>query len=252
MHEVTQGEWFYTRSGERLGPVGFAELRSKASEGELDPRHDLVWSAGMPDWKPAGEVEGLFERRGGEESEPMQGMAGAPNPYESSLDESVENFMSREGDWPGVKRLGYIFGSILVGVLVQVAPVMLIPMLQPYLGEHTAWLELAIPLLGLVLSIAFVVRRFANLGMSGWWLLGMLVPFLNWWLGYRLFACPPGYAMHRKMDGVGIFLAILYWLAIVAMLVLVAFLVVMFMGAAGSPELQEKFREALEQSRSQT
>jgi uncharacterized membrane protein YhaH (DUF805 family) len=94
-------------------------------------------------------------------------------------------------------------------------------------------------------SVSLALRRFANLGMSGWWLLGSLVPILNWWVGYRLFACPPGYAMHKKMDGAGIALAILYWLGVALGLAVFALFVVVLIGAAGSPEFQQKLKEVI-------
>jgi hypothetical protein len=52
--------------------------------------------------------------------------------------------------------------------------------------------------------------------MSGFWVLGLLVPLLNVWLGYRLLACPGGYAMRKKLDGAGKLVAVLYWLSVTA------------------------------------
>ena len=96
-----------------------------------------------------------------------------------------------------------------------------------------------------MVSVSLALRRFANLGMSGWWLLGALVPFPNWWVGHRLFACPPGYAMHKKMDGAGIALAILYWLGVALGLAVFALFVLVLIGAAGSPEFQQKLKEVI-------
>ena len=63
MNETPPDAWFYSREGERIGPVTFAELKVKATEAALNPRLDMVWTHGMPEWKPAGEIDGLFERR---------------------------------------------------------------------------------------------------------------------------------------------------------------------------------------------
>jgi len=52
-------QWFYTERGEQRGPVGFEELKSRADQGLLRPG-DLVWGEGMPEWKPAAQVDGLF------------------------------------------------------------------------------------------------------------------------------------------------------------------------------------------------
>jgi hypothetical protein len=53
----------------------------------------------------------------------------------------------------------------------------------------------------------FWMKRLVNLGMSRVWLLEILAPVLNLWVSYRCFACPPGYAYHKKLDGTGIALA---------------------------------------------
>jgi len=123
-----------------------------------------------------------------------------------------------------------------------------LPVIQPTLGENTIWALRGVQALMGVLSIMLAGQRFMNLGMTAWWLLGMLVPFLNWWLGYRLFACPPGYAMHRKMDGIGIFLAIVYWLFVAALIALFALLILAFAGIAFSPELQQQIKDAMQQA----
>lgn len=250
MSDVTEDAWFFTRNGEQLGPVSLADLRMKASNRELDPRQDMVWCSGMAEWKPAGEIDGLFERREAQASPvAAQAMAPAPNPYESSIDETSESLLAREADWPGVKRFGYIAGSIAFGVLSSVLPLILLPVIQPSLGEeNTTWALLGVQVVMAVLSIILAGKRFVNLGMTAWWLLGMLVPILNWWLGYRLFACPPGYAMHRKMDGVGIFLAIVYWLFLVAAIALVALMILAMVGVAVSPEFQQQIKDAMEQA----
>jgi hypothetical protein len=81
--------------------------------------------------------------------------------------------------------------------------------------------------------------------MSGWWFLGNLVPLLNFWVGYRCFACPAGYAYHKKIDGIGILLAIIYWGVILLAILAVAAVLALIFGAIGSPELQEQIRELI-------
>ncbi len=52
--------WFFAAGGgAQQGPVVFAVLQEKAAAGEL-AREDLVWREGMPKWKRAGNVAGLF------------------------------------------------------------------------------------------------------------------------------------------------------------------------------------------------
>ncbi|MFM7242926.1 MAG: GYF domain-containing protein [Planctomycetaceae bacterium] len=52
-------DWFYTRTGERFGPVPLAKVKALADEGWLVPE-DLVWGPGMADWRPAASVKGIF------------------------------------------------------------------------------------------------------------------------------------------------------------------------------------------------
>src|SRR5437773_67952 len=51
--------WYYAQSGKRLGPVSLEQIRSLAASGELR-REDLVWTAGMSQWSPAGTVRELM------------------------------------------------------------------------------------------------------------------------------------------------------------------------------------------------
>lgn len=78
-------QWYYTRGGERQGPVERAELDSLARGGVLSP-DDLVWSEGMADWKPAREIARLFEVPPAPAAPAASGGAPAPdpaNPYAS-------------------------------------------------------------------------------------------------------------------------------------------------------------------------
>ncbi|HEY8961838.1 MAG TPA: DUF4339 domain-containing protein, partial [Luteolibacter sp.] len=143
MTDVTEDAWFFTRNGEQLGPVSLADLRIKASNRELDPRHDMVWCSGMAEWKPAGEIDGLFERREAPVSavaapRAVSAPAAAINPYDAGIDETSESLLAKEADWPGVKRFGYIAGSIAFGVLSGILPVILLPVVQPTLGDNTS------------------------------------------------------------------------------------------------------------------
>ncbi|MGC4013040.1 MAG: DUF4339 domain-containing protein [Luteolibacter sp.] len=51
--------WYYAQSGQQKGPVPWEALRELAASGLLAPT-DMVWTASMAEWKPAGTVEGLF------------------------------------------------------------------------------------------------------------------------------------------------------------------------------------------------
>ncbi|WP_417379452.1 GYF domain-containing protein [Gimesia sp.] len=52
-------EWYYTKEGERQGPITSKQLKQLAVSGEIQPT-DLVWTEGKDDWKPASIVKGLF------------------------------------------------------------------------------------------------------------------------------------------------------------------------------------------------
>ena len=53
-------DWHVVEAGRALGPLRREELAEAARAGRLQ-RETLVWSAGMPDWLPAGDVKALAE-----------------------------------------------------------------------------------------------------------------------------------------------------------------------------------------------
>jgi hypothetical protein len=254
MNDVPQEAWFYSHEGERIGPVTFAELRAKAQAGELNPRLDLAWKYGMDQWLPSGGIQGLFERRDSEES--LASMAATPDTSRSAGGESVRERMKREGDWPGARRRSYLIAIFIFPVLWAMGFAAAEGFLEKQLGaELTGYAKAGMPLVPLIVSVIYGVKRLMNVGMSGWWFLGNFIPLLNLWVGFRSFACPAGYAFHKKLDGVGIFLAIVYWLIAIAALAIVAVGIAAFFSVAGNPELQAKIqelvRESLEKARPQ-
>lgn len=52
-------EWYYSNSISQFGPVSESELRTRLSNGELEPATTLVWKSGMQDWIPATQVPTL-------------------------------------------------------------------------------------------------------------------------------------------------------------------------------------------------
>jgi len=238
-------QWFYSREGVQHGPVSLDELSRIAQSGGLNPRQDLVWTQEMDDWKPAGEIEGLFERR-----VPATAAAGTPvsstsNPYTPPGHESGTQLMERAGDWPGVRRRGYIFGAIILPMLIGVGLVIADEQGIVMDANLRLALEWIVPSL---IGLYFTIQRFPNLGMSRWWTLGYLLPILNLWVGYRQFACPAGYAYHKKLDGPGIALAIIYWLFITLILVAIGLLIAVMTGNLGDAEFQEMLREAISEA----
>jgi uncharacterized membrane protein YhaH (DUF805 family) len=232
-------QWYVSRSGQRFGPVDFETLVESARSGRLEPRSDLVCGGPYSDWVMAGDVEGLFERRQTSEVK-------APVMNDSMA--ATASYERRESptklDLPGVTRPAFVFGILLLPVILGLGLSFIIPQVQavagPEIGRFLPLLMILIP----ALVIAFTVKRFQNIGMSGWWLLGLLVPLLNYWLQYRLLACPPGYVYTKKLDGWGRFLAVLYWLVVIGGLV-----AAVLFGAAAWNEFQEsgQFQEWLNQ-----
>jgi hypothetical protein len=231
--------WYYARDGQQNGPVALAELQRMAAAGLLDPRKDMVWTEGMGDWQPAGGVEGIFERRAAPgEVAPAAAVPTAPDRYESQPVYDADAAMMQQVDWPGVRRRVYISVAILLPFLVQIAIAVIAP-LAGMTEEAVALVSGGVSIVLFILTIFFGLQRLANVGMTRWWYLGLLVPILNLWVGYRMFACPAGYAYHKKLDGPGVALAILYWLMIALFVLFVAAVVLMAFGLLGNFDMQE-------------
>ncbi|RYD35549.1 MAG: DUF4339 domain-containing protein, partial [Verrucomicrobiaceae bacterium] len=194
MNDMPQDAWFYTRDGERIGPVPFSDLLIKAREAGLNPRLDMVWTQGMAEWKPAGEIEGLFERRT-EPVTPPESLAPASSggdPYQSPRENTVAD-LPQEGGWPGARRRSYLFAILIFPFLWNIAMVMSTELLKrQFGGELFAMIVMVAAFVPFIVSIYYGIQRFPNLGMSRWWYLGHFVPFLNLWTGFRSFACPAG------------------------------------------------------------
>ncbi len=56
---MAEGQWYYTENGRQKGPISFYQLQQLANAGSLKSS-DHVWTEGQQDWKPAGEIAGLF------------------------------------------------------------------------------------------------------------------------------------------------------------------------------------------------
>ena len=52
-------QWYYSRNGQRFGPVSAGQLKQLASASQLLPT-DALWKEGLKDWVPASSVRGLF------------------------------------------------------------------------------------------------------------------------------------------------------------------------------------------------
>ena len=232
-------EWFLAVDGEKLGPVSRAEMEELVRLGGLDPRADMVWSEGMERWLPAGEIEGLFERRVPDEVEETPGMAATVTEEEIEEEEIMEDELAPPRfhsdltrSWPGAGRGEYFLSTTVLPMIGNVALAFITSVVSAELAKYVPVLSAGF----LIIAVYATMMRFSNLGMSRWWMFGLLVPVLNWWLGYRLFACPPGYVLTRKLDTLGWILAVLYWLMFVLVLAGAVALGVMMATGALSPE----------------
>jgi uncharacterized membrane protein YhaH (DUF805 family) len=99
-------------------------------------------------------------------------------------------------NYGGIRRLpyfGYTFANGFVSKILSVAAG----------AAGIAEAAILIALISLVLTILISVKRLKNLGHSGWWVLGLIVPILNIVVSLRMLAAPEGYADHKTLDGPG-------------------------------------------------
>jgi hypothetical protein len=197
--------WYFTSEGERCGPVTFADLRTMASSQVLDPRLDMVWKKGMDAWKQAGLLDGLFERRTVPVEPEGRRLASQPRPLAALPSDLTEALASKYMSWPGVGRLSVWLGVLLFPmlwsqILLWGGPYLVATFGSVLMSGLLPWAAFVpIPVL-----LYLILERLANLGMSRWWALALVIPVLNLWFGFRCLVCPAGYAYHRKLDRVGL------------------------------------------------
>jgi hypothetical protein len=98
--------WYYAKHNQQLGPIQFTALRQLAAEGVLAP-DDLVWHDNLPNWQPAGEIDGLFPA------------ASAPIGYQSPAPYGQAIGPSQQGMAITALVLGcvsFVFGGPLLGI----------------------------------------------------------------------------------------------------------------------------------------
>lgn len=280
MEQAPQESWFYTQKGQRHGPIPFEQLKAMVNQSELDPMTDMVWKQGLPSWKPLSEVMSSFLDAGSTAThaatkpaeiqmpvskpaeapkpaaqpapQPAPKPAPQPAPKKNNPSPGKSPASAKDLDWPGVKRLAYFLGAILLPMLVGGGLPFLLPLAGPAISpELGGMITLGASLLMFVLAIVLKLMRLSNLSMSRWWYFASFVPILNLWLGYRCFACPAGYAAHGKMDRSGIALAIFYWLFLLLVVASVVFaLMVLTHLIANDPEFKEQLRLLIQQTKS--
>ena len=204
-------EWFVTHEGKQFGPVSIDDLKFEAERGRLDPRLDMIWRQDMDDWIPAGDLEGLFVKN--EVAEAEEKKKAEPPVMGAPPEKSEKEMLRLQGKWGGSSRATYLFVSFILPLLLFGAIGVAFMFLKEQLGENAIALAGGgVMLVYGIFVLVVTVNRFTNLAMTRWWFLSLFVPFLSIWTYYRLFACPAGYAEHKKLDGVGWLLGIIYWL----------------------------------------
>ena len=234
--------WYYSRGEEKIGPLTFNELKAMAVSGDLNPRLDLVWRQGMREWIMAGKTDNLFDRAEGATEKPRENLAPAANPLEIARGGSMATSMGSAADWPGSRRRSFLFVWIIFPIVWVLGLEFGKSHLQALIGPELMKIaEIWLPYLPLILGLFILIGRFRNLGMSPLWTLVSWVPLINLWLGHRCFSCPAGYAYHKKMDGVGIFLAIIYWLFVIVFILAG----LSFLSTLGDSEIRGSFMDTL-------
>ncbi|MGL4398636.1 MAG: GYF domain-containing protein [Luteolibacter sp.] len=196
--------WYFTTGGTRCGPVTFGELRAMAASRVLDPRLDMIWKEGMEEWKQAGLLDGLFERRAVPVEMP-ESRGKKKNKQVAALPRDLTAALaSKQMNWPGVGRLKLWLGLLVVPLLWSQLLGWSRPMLVSQFGSElmsqVLFFESLVPA-GIVIYL--VLLRLMNVGMSRWWGFLLFIPIVNLWVCFRCLVCPSGYAHHRKLDRYG-------------------------------------------------
>lgn len=247
--------WYYTQHGERKGPVTLEVLKGAIMHMKVDREKDLIWGPGLASWVKVAEVPELAGLSSGPPpvietsaqptatpvanpvlqkpvvaatpSAPVKS-ATAVNPYQAptSVDDEdnalADAMAERHRSGKGARGLGrvlymvlqIVFYALLVVGLVVVAGVSS----NVAVGAEDSAMGVGV-IVGIgvyvIASLLTTLSRLTHLGMSRWSVLWMFVPFMNLWLGFRLYACPAGYHHSRKLDLGGKIVVALYILLIV-------------------------------------
>lgn len=195
--------FYIVRDQEQEGPISWGEMQGLLASGELQPDH-LCWSEGMDAWVSVGSlmptarsVPAPLPEREAEEINPYA-------PPSADLSDKLPAFVNH-GGYGGIARVPYLILtvglSIMQGAVTETLNV-------------SASLVMGVMGLFIVGTLWTAWMRIKNLGISGWWLLGMFVPVMNIVAGYRFMFCPEGWGDSRTLDkggkiALGIFIALM-------------------------------------------
>ena len=115
------------------------------------------------------------------------------NPYVAP--ETTSEIIPRT-EYGGIGRLAYFGAGFGLNILQNILQVVAVQ----------AGSEIAVfPIIGVAVigHLVLAAYRLKNIGSSPWWCLGLLVPLLNIFIGFRCLICPEGYADTKKLDTAG-------------------------------------------------
>ena len=153
---IQQAPWYFTRLGQREGPVSEGELRSMLLAGKLSC-NDLAWRVGFDNWLPIGEIDGLGSPPPVETQPPATvTTVDQPPPLPGNQVQAQPDLSDRAIVRPWrrwlARMLDYYLAAFLFGTLVTVFDPR-----SPLLDASAAWLNFLVilgwtPLEGLLLS----------------------------------------------------------------------------------------------------
>lgn len=138
------------------------------------------------------------------------------NPFAAPATAEYATENSEGRTYGGIGRLTYFGFAFLINIVSGVLQ-------YAAAAGEMGWMALVVSLIGLGFAIWIAVQRLINVGLSGWWVLGLIVPILNIWLGVQCIAAPEGYAQHKTLDTagkviIGVFLAVFVLLIAIVVL----------------------------------
>jgi hypothetical protein len=103
--------WYYLRDGGQAGPMPWADLWRCGQTGQLRPT-DLVWRDGMPEWRTAASVPGLFPAASQPVPAPQSTSAPAPQsapqsqpaPYQQAYQPQYAQGAQYPSGYPGAAQ----------------------------------------------------------------------------------------------------------------------------------------------------
>lgn len=107
-------QWYYSESGNQVGPVSEEELRSKIASGAVKS-DDLVWHDGLANWQPVAQTPELATALVASAPAEFGPPAGGPpaSPYQPPVAHSPANM----GMHAGIDIPSYLWQSIVVTIL---------------------------------------------------------------------------------------------------------------------------------------